>query len=101
MPGKKEDNYTSFDELYDNESIPDTNSEIDKDVISEYDYEVKKSSWIFNKTVINVILSLFFILSFNYSLNTEFYLKSEYKNIIKIVVLFIMSGVSFIVNYFF
>ena len=102
MSSKKQDNYTKLEDLYETDSIPDTESETGKsDVISEYDYKVKQGNSFFNKTTINVILTILFLSLSIFGLNSEVYLNSDYKITIKVVSILVMSSVSFIINYFF
>ncbi len=101
MSSKKEDNYTTLEELYENESIPDTTSETNSDIISEYDCKVKQGSSFFNKSVLNVLLTIVFVSLSIFGLNSEFYMTSNYKIAIKVISIVIMSSLSFIVNYFF
>lgn len=98
---KKEDNYTSFEEIYDNESISDTTSEVNSDVSSELDYKVKRGHPFFTKSILNVILTILFVSLSIFGLNSEFYTTSNYKLILKVSVILAMSIISFMFNYFF
>lgn len=101
MSPKKEDNYTTLEELYENESIPDTASEADSEEMTEYDYKVKQGNSFFNKSMLNVFLTILFVSISVFGLNSEFYNVSNYKFAIKVISIVIMSSLSFLVNYFF